>query len=581
MTLRTCPHPLPAIALLLGACADAGAPAAKKEAAPAAEPPAAPADADPPAPSDPPVEAPTPPAPAGPPRLSVAIEGHATLGFDLVGERAMVFRRSELHALDRNGALLESYATPTDRDLGDMEILQVGGREGGSIFMVANTGGRGDYIPVLAFYDDGAWRRPRAVSEGVAVAWPWIDASTLALAIPATEDEAYRLAVVRGAPKAPKLDGLKGCVDPSLTASDVAPDGAIGLAFACEAGLWAWSWRPGDASGESTKLGPGEGDIRSVDVRGERMAIAVDGPRPRLHERDAAGWHDEAPPGAGAIVGATFDPAGVLHLARGPALHRRDGAGWADASPPGEGPLLRIAGVDVGSPWVHRTSGLYARRDGAWEAVTLPPAAFVADHFPRIEALKVSPSGQAWLLGEFYAKQVGRTVASHYYSVLTSGAIGQPLRIGEILGHDLTRDEAPEPGMNKPSAEESVARTPIGPTPWPRTPGPECSERLVLLVPGTPVNRAGDYKGARRQLRGRSELAGARFVEVELGGLPLFGALVPDPALADALVAVGRKINKWRSPEIVCGDPAELEAAKVKVTRELKIDLATGEVVGP
>jgi hypothetical protein len=562
---------------LLGAC---DRPPPESSPTPPLSPPAQSAQAAQTAPDIDPTPEPSPPPSLAPPRLSVAVEGHGRLGLDLIGERALVHSRGGIVALGQDGVVVERYTNPgpeafeikpspdsiyrPDIDQLTAEIQEIGGHRDGPLFMIHNTGGRSDYIPLFAYYDGSKWRRTAAVKGSIDDAWPWIDRSILGITLPEQAEDFPRLAVLRGEPKAPKLDGLRAAMsacaadDRAHLASEAEPSGAVAVVMGCASGTWVWSWQPGADEGAVARLAAAATAVRSLDLHADRIVIALgDAERSWVHERAASRWLELRDlPGRGPVQSATYDPQGALWLTRGGALFARDSATWTDRTPPGEGALVTTAGIDVGAPWVLRGERELSTLVGqTWHPVTIPPAAFVNDRQAKVLRIEVSPRGQAWILGEFYAKEHGRTVASHFLSALTSGPVLHPLRHGDVL--------------DQPA---------IAPTPWPRAAGPECGERLVIMLPTDGGEPRGDYKSIRRRLKGRVELAPARFLELEFGGRRLFGALVREPAAADALLAITLKHNRWRSPAVFCGDPDELTRAQVKIVRELPIDLATGEL---
>ncbi|MBK8262713.1 MAG: hypothetical protein IPK80_15435 [Nannocystis sp.] len=564
---------------LIGAC---DRPPPESSPTPPLSPPAQPAQAAQTAPGVAPTPEPSPPPSLAPPppRLAVAVEGHGRLGLDLIGERALVHSRGGIVALGQDGVVVERYANPgpeayeikpgpdsiyrPDIDQLTAEIQKIGGHRDGPLFMIHNTGGRSDYIPLFAYYDGSTWRRTAAVKGSIDDAWPWVEGSILGITLPEQVEDFPRLAVLRGEPKAPKLDALRAAMsacaadDRTHLASDAEPSGAVAVVMGCNSGTWVWTWQPGADEGAIARLAAAATAVRSLDLHADRLVIALsDAERSWVHERAASRWQELRDlPGRGPVQSATYDPQGALWLTRGGALFARGGATWTDQTPPGEGAIALTAGVDVGAPWVLRGEReLSALVGQTWHAVTIPPAAFVNDRQAKVLKIEVSPRGQAWILGEFYAKEHGRTVASHFLSALTSGPVLHPLRHGEVLGQPA-----------------------IAPTPWPRAAGPECGERLVIMLPTDGGEPRGDYKSIRRRLKGRLELAPARFIELDLGGCRLFGALVREPAAADALLAITLKHNRWRSPAVFCGDPDELTRAQVKIVRELPIDLATGEL---
>jgi hypothetical protein len=99
-----------------------------------------------------------------------------------------------------------------------------------------------------------------------------------------------------------------------------------------------------------------------------------------------------------------------------------------------------------------------------------------------------------------------------------------------------------------------------------------CESLYVLLyafVKTTPEDY--DFPLTRKALKGHPELGAARFVVTRDGGKKYFGAFVPDLATGRKLASVVENAVKDSAPQVLCVKPEEL--------RQVKIDLATGEVV--
>ncbi len=101
--------------------------------------------------------------------------------------------------------------------------------------------------------------------------------------------------------------------------------------------------------------------------------------------------------------------------------------------------------------------------------------------------------------------------------------------------------------------------------------GPTCKSNVVVLYGFTKVTPDDyDFPLTRKALKGRTEFGKTRFVVTKDNGQKFFSALVPTFDEGKKLIAVIEKNVKGSRPQIVCAEP--------EVLRELKLDLATGEV---
>jgi hypothetical protein len=237
-------------------------------------------------------------------------------------------------------------------------------------------------------------------------------------------------------------------------------------------------------------------------------------------------------------VGTTLTPRGKA----GPYLAHYDGRAWtATPTPLGHGISAMVRG-DEGTYWVlERPRGLWMFRPGAqgggWEKVPLPRdrkggALDVSD-------VQIAPDGAVWL------------------------------RAGNLLLR------------TGPARETFVWNDPICPPVAAARPALEsCTGQvfvlLYTLVKTTPPDY--DFPALREAVKGRHELAGFRFVETEENGKRYLVGFPSDKStnpLGDATRLAQRVKQKvpGSTPTLLCGSPREV--------RTLRIDLATGSVVGP
>lgn len=105
----------------------------------------------------------------------------------------------------------------------------------------------------------------------------------------------------------------------------------------------------------------------------------------------------------------------------------------------------------------------------------------------------------------------------------------------------------------------------------PKFGGPACKSNVVVLYGFTKVTPDDyDFPLTRKALKGRTEFAKSRFVVTKDGGQKFFSAIVPTFDEGKKLVSVIEKNVQGSKPQIVCAEP--------EILRELKLDLATGEI---
>jgi hypothetical protein len=502
------------------------------------------------------------PAPWSLPRLSVVAEGHGALGGSLVDGELFVFQNGAVVSrVGPRGGVAERLAPP-DPDVDAANIEDVGGHWPAPLMARGGTGYRDSWQPAILVRDDH-WRLPRvAKGRQFAAAWAWHSRSILAVT---DEDElAPRLAVVMGAPKAPRIADITEatpCQVASIDRVAVAESGPVAAIVGCGAGNSSWyvaAWNRRDLVGAPFRL-TGADDTRRLDIDDEGRAIVATSSRTGgtawMSDGTDAAWTEIAMP-AGDLRDVAMGRDGVAWAVLGGEVYRLEAGTWAATQAPGEGPITHMTGARGGTPWIVRNSReIYVRDpEGAWHEVVVPAPAFFPDL--KLEVMQLSVSGsEAVVTAEYFVRRPGRTAATRRSAVLSTRAVEGPLRFGGYLGRDAL---------------------PLGP--WPRGAHADCKTPMSLLMAFEDW-RARDYKSFRRKIRGKIDVGSPRFVELEIGPAKMFAAIVESPAAASKLVDAARRVNKWAFPEVVCGDQVDLDWAGVKIHAEVGIDVASGELV--
>jgi hypothetical protein len=101
---------------------------------------------------------------------------------------------------------------------------------------------------------------------------------------------------------------------------------------------------------------------------------------------------------------------------------------------------------------------------------------------------------------------------------------------------------------------------------------PKCSTRYVLLdkMPVSADADKADYPAIRKALQGHTEFSKVKLVVSRERGTQLLGAQTADEELAGKLARHVAKAVKKSPASLLCAEPA--------VTREIKLDFATGEI---
>jgi len=525
------------------------------------------------------------PAPATPSRLAVAFEGRCSgLRTSVVDDQVLVHqvvRRDRpgdyedhltLVRLDAQGVPAETlpepprYTARADVSLSGVDRLY--GRWPDQVYAAISVGTRGDYDTGFIRYDGKAWSgvHPFGPDDRVTGVVPWHQRSIVAIACTG-ECTAMKLPVIRGAPKGPRLDklhaALAGCDEHTLVEVAAIETGDLVAVGRCDgsgdAGLVVARWRPDDLVGEVKRLAaPGFALARTRiahDGRQDFWIAVSDGKREVLVHSAPGRWDVvEGPPGKG-LGDLAVDPRGAAWLLRPDRLWRRDGEKWV-AEEVGLAGMFDLLGVEQDTPWV-RGDAVARGSGGAWQRLEVPTSLFFPDRRLEVTDAEVDRAGDIWLDAQFTVIRKDKVEMGRYYnSVVSSKPVPRPLRCGEVLLEPLGAPFAP----------------------WPPGLDTSCQRPLVLLQNQKKWKPGNTYPKYGKAVRGASDVGAPRFVELEIGGKLVLGALVDGESSAKALVARARKAERWQFPETVCGDPAALALADVKIVRELAADLATGKL---
>lgn len=560
-----------------------------------AHPPPAPAPAptDAPAPiaatptPEPTLPAPATPAPipATPPRLAVAFEGRCDdLGTSVIDDQVVlhhVVRNDRpgdfgehlaLIRLDAQGLpaepLPEPPANTASAEVSLSGVTRLYGRWPDQVYAAISVGSRGDYDTGYIRFDGKVWSgvHPFGPDDRVNGVLRWHDRSIVAVAC-GGECSTMKLPVIRGTPKGPHVDKLRaalaGCDEHTLVEVAAIESGDLVAVGRCggsgDAGLVAARWQPDNLAGEVKRLAPAGFALTRTRIAHDGRQdfwIAVASPGGELLFHSAPGRWDEVagPPGKG-FADLAVDPRGVAWFLRPDGLWRRDGATWVTEEV-GVTAMFDLLGVEQDTPWVRGDT--FARGGGGgWQRLDMPPSGFFPDRRLEITDVEVDRAGDLWLDAQFTVIRKDKAAVGRYYrSVVTSRPVSKPLRCGEVLSEPLGAAFVP----------------------WPPGFDASCQHPLVLLQPQKKWKPGNTYPSYGKALRGATDVGAPRFVELELGGKLVLGAIVDSEASAKALVARARKAQRWQFPETVCGDPPALARADVKIVRELAADLTTGKL---
>jgi hypothetical protein len=541
-----------------------------------------------PAAAEPAAVAPVVPAatPATPPRLAVAFEGRCNdLGTSVIDDQVLVHHVSrrdrvgdyDLHLtlvrLDAQGSPAETLPEPppyTARDNVSLSgVDRLYGRWPDQLYAAISVGTRGDWDTGFIRFDGKVWSgvHPFGPDDRVTGVVPWHQRSIVAVAC-GGECNTMKLPVIRGAPKGPSVDKLRaalaGCEEHTLVEVAAIESGDLVAVGRCDgsgdAGLVAARWKPDDLVGEVKRLAaPGFELTRTRIAHDGRQDfwIAVAGGAREVLVHSAPGRWDEVegPPGKG-FADLAVDPRGAAWFLRPDGLWRRDGEKWV-AEAVGIKSMFDLLGVEQDTPWVRGDAVARGSAGGAWQRVEVPPSLFFPDRRLEVTDAEVDRAGDIWLDAQFTVIRKDKVAVGRYYrSVVTSRPVVRPLRCGEVLLDPL----------------------PAAFAPWPPGFDASCQRPLVLLQGQDKWKPGNTYPSYGKALRHASDVGAPRFVELEIGGKLMLGAIVDGETSAKALITRARKAQRWQFPETVCGDPAALARADVKIVRELAADLAAGKL---
>ncbi|MBK6514150.1 MAG: hypothetical protein IPG04_08525 [Polyangiaceae bacterium] len=213
-------------------------------------------------------------------------------------------------------------------------------------------------------------------------------------------------------------------------------------------------------------------------------------------------------------------------------IHHFEGGAWKPMTAPGGGEVaLRGAIAKDGTFHVTTASGLYKRGTDRWEAVELPGDTKPID-------IAADKDGVLWVVD-------GRVLLRQRKSADESPKVADAAVV----------QQAP-PKTKKPAS--------FG--------GPRCKDNVVILYGFTKVTPDDyDFPLTRKALKGHTELKDVKFVVTKDYGKKFFAAKTPSFEVAKKVSKVIEDGVKGAKPAIVCAQP--------EVVRELKINLATGDVV--
>lgn len=528
----------------------------------------------------------------GPPRLSVAFEGRCSgLAASVLDEQVFAHhvtredlpRGSDfdyqehiaLVRLDANGQPVETLPEPAPHTADAIVALSgldaLVGRWPDQVYAAVGIGSRGDYHTGYIRFDGKAWTgvHPLGPSSYALGIIPWHERSIVAVTY-GGEPDVLRLPVVRGAAKGPRTDKLSAalvsCGGARLVDVAAVPTGDLVALARCDdytdGSVFGARWRPDDLAGEIERLtDPAFGFQRGFIAHDGKQDfwLALVGTSNVLIHNTPGRWDPvELPPGKG-FADLAVDPGGAVWYLQPGGLWRREADRWVAEEVPLEG-MRELLGVEQGTPWVRGTTVARGAAGGPWHRVELPSSVFFPGRRLEIDSAEVAGAevdraGDIWLDTNFTVVRKERTELGRYYgSVVTSRPVVRPLRCGQVL-------LAPMRAVFSP---------------WPVGADASCQHPLVLLQPQTQWKPGNTYTTYARAMRGATDIGAPRFVELDLSGTLVFGAIVDSDPAAKALVARARKADRWQFPETVCGDPAALADADAKIVRELTLDLAVG-----
>jgi len=375
----------------------------------------------------------------GPPTLNLSTLGRCSrAGLSAVGDEVFMHRSRTIHRMGPEGTPVQDFpftlplthAPKDDVGRGATGFGGLYGRWPDQLFAVVDYSERDFTSTKLARWADDDWVAVKTLDRSAqySKAWPWHSNSVLAFAVTIRSRdgaETPRLAVVRGAPKGPKLGGVlgkAGCRDAydAVLAVDVDADGPVSAVVSCKT-TWLAQWPKDGTAGTTTLLSrsPSDGAELALAHGGEGFVL-LRGKKARLFA-----WHDGQAdkldrPKQQAVKTIALDADGALWVVQRDAINVwREGTWHPESLPPGSA-IEQLAGTQVGDPWLFRRDKSVWNRtaDGAWNPVALPPAG-PQGKIPRPLQLIVPRAGDAWVSGEYFklregAKNVGRRFEAVY-----------------------------------------------------------------------------------------------------------------------------------------------------------------------
>lgn len=579
MTRRVTTRVLAWMATIAGGCTGPSAPGQPVESAPAAAPAVESPKGStlPPQPGEVPPEEVVAEAPIGL-EFAPVIEGPCPdLGVSLTDGQAFAFySMSEIFRVLPSGDLedMSFEATGTEGVLQWAEIGRIEAIEG---FGPHGLWARYNEVHGRVWEDsrylrrrDGRWeplerQGEQAPKSGVRALFPWQDGQLLGEKSCNGDEDCHdrgmTLEVVRGPGKAPRFPELAGDKEKACWPRFVVTALPSGEIFAVgrfcrpkdgEDGAWLGvRWTP--QGGTTIERMPAQFDpyqlgplvaasptqvflatSREVRRASSTTVVAFDGERWTLR-----------PSVDGRPTALDVDREGRPWLVAGGRLVRGTADGlWEGVAFP-TGPVGKVGGLRDPVGWVAQVDGaLWLRRAGEeFARATLPPPAFSAGASYRATEVR-SAGREVWVLAKYEEPGVGKAKTERRAALLRNAPVATTQR--------CERQEFSDRLVGWPAAAREGCATPFA----------------VLLRMSSSAPKDFKYPDLGKLLKGRQELAGARFAEVEFGWQRIVGAAVPDLATGRALVELVAGGIKGARPELVCAAP--------EVKRPLPFDLATG-----
>lgn len=204
---------------------------------------------------------------------------------------------------------------------------------------------------------------------------------------------------------------------------------------------------------------------------------------------------------------------------------------WKRIETPGPGDEpVRGAITGDGTLYLATATGLYKRAKDRWEAEELPNDA-------KPEDVAADKDGVLWVVG--------------------GGALMRQKKVADSGGSVATVEVK---AYHPPAPKRTLTAG-----------GPQCKSNVVVLYGFTKVTPEDyDFPLTRKALKGHREFKDVKFLVTKDMGKKFFVAKTPNYALAKSLVKVIEQGVQGSKPGVICAEP--------EVVRELKLDLATGNI---